>query len=82
MQPTCLNQERQTANVIGMSVGNPDRVQIRKSKAKVQELRAARLARIQENPLASNFKENARLKASGNDVAGASSEKSYCAHAR
>jgi hypothetical protein len=63
--------------MVGMSVGDPNRVQVRKSKAEIQELSAARLACIQKDPLASNFQENARLKASRNDVAGASSEKSY-----
>lgn len=81
MQPTCLDEERQAPKVIGMSVSDPDRVQVRKSKAKIQELSAARFARIQEDTLASNFQENARLKASGNDVAGAGSEKSYRGHA-
>jgi hypothetical protein len=38
MQPTCLNQERQTANVIGISVGNPDRFQILYSKPKLQTM--------------------------------------------
>jgi hypothetical protein len=80
MQPTCLDEERQTANVISVSVGDPDCVQVRKSKAKLQELSAARLARIQEHPLASSFKQNARLKASGDDVTGTSSEKSYRGH--
>ncbi len=77
MQPARLDEERQTAKVIGMSVGDPDGVQIRKSKTQIQELSAAWLAGIQEDPLASNFKENAGLKASGSYVAGASSEKSY-----
>lgn len=80
MQPACLDEERQTSDVIGVSVGDPDCVEIWKSKAKIQELRAARLARIQEDPLASYFKENTRLKASARDVAWASSEKSYRRH--
>jgi len=76
MQPACLDEERQTSNVIGVGVGDPDRVKIRKAKAKVQELRAARLPCIQQDPLASKLEENAGLKASGSDVAWACAEKS------
>jgi hypothetical protein len=76
MQPTYLDEERQTPNVVGVSVGDPNRVEIRKAKAKIQELRAARLPGIQQDSLASKLEENAGLKTSGSDVAWACAEKS------
>ena len=76
MQPTCLDEERQTSNVIGVSVSDPDRIELRKAKPEIQELSAARLPRIQQDPLACKLEENAGLKTSGSDVAWPGPEKS------
>ena len=35
MQPACLEQQRQTADVIGMSVSDPDRVKVGKRKTQI-----------------------------------------------
>ena len=77
VQPACLQQQRQTADVIGVSMGDPNRVKVGKGDTDLKKLRAARLTGIKEHAHAFNFEKDAGLKTPGSYVSRTRPKKSY-----
>jgi hypothetical protein len=80
VQPVRLNQERQTANVIRMRVGDPYGIKIWKPETQIQELRTTRLPSIEKHVVAAKLKKNAGLKAARSHSSRARSKKGYRCH--
>ncbi len=80
VQPACLDQQRQTPEVIRVCMCDPNSIKIRKRKAKIQKLRAARLPGIQKHVMSAKLKKDAGLKASRSHIARPGSKESYRWH--
>ena len=77
MQPACLQEKRQSADVIRVGMRDPYCVKIGERHPKLQKLQTARLASINKHAQTLNIEEHARLKAPRDPVSGTRPQKSY-----
>ena len=77
MQPACLQEKRQSADVIRVGMRDPYCVKIGERHPKLQKLQTARLAIINKHAQTLNIEEHARLKAPRDPVSGTRPQKSY-----
>lgn len=77
MQPACLQEERQSADVIRVGMRDPYRVKVGKRHPKLEKLQSAGLAGIKKHAQTLDIEEHARLKPPREPVSGTRAQKSY-----